>query len=251
MNGKIFRRILQTGAYSNAMSVNCSLLSKTSGARSKLGGTLSNGGSVAISWSLQLVVLQRLLLRKLSAYTEGPTGTVKDHLGERIDLETQWCPSPWKSLSGSKYQDLSPTSCWGGVAGLTYFIATPPDRGWQRNEGLLLLHSFLSLDILQDFSVLISASLRNPVMLSKSRPSCLERFGRSRKRRRDFVGRMLTASVTSYLQKASIFASTPCIGKKIVASSFWKVAERSWQKALGVFPRPMWMPLGKHFVPMS
>ncbi len=28
----------------------------------------------------------------------------------------------------------------------TYFIATPPDRGWQRNEGLLLL-SFLSLDI--------------------------------------------------------------------------------------------------------
>ncbi len=30
---------------------------------------------------------------------------------------------------------------------LTYFIATPPDRGWQRNEGLLLLHSFLSLDI--------------------------------------------------------------------------------------------------------
>ncbi len=30
---------------------------------------------------------------------------------------------------------------------ITYFIATPPDRGWQRNEGLLLLHSFLSLDI--------------------------------------------------------------------------------------------------------
>ncbi len=30
---------------------------------------------------------------------------------------------------------------------LTYFIATPPDRGWQRNEGLFLLHSFLSLDI--------------------------------------------------------------------------------------------------------
>ncbi len=29
----------------------------------------------------------------------------------------------------------------------SYFIATPPDRGWQRNEGLLLLHSFLSLDI--------------------------------------------------------------------------------------------------------
>ncbi len=28
---------------------------------------------------------------------------------------------------------------------LTYFIAAPPDRGWQRNEGLLLLHSFLSL----------------------------------------------------------------------------------------------------------
>ncbi len=32
------------------------------------------------------------------------------------------------------------------------FIATPPDRGWQRNEGLLLLHSFLSLDILVAFS---------------------------------------------------------------------------------------------------
>ncbi len=30
---------------------------------------------------------------------------------------------------------------------LTYFIATPPYRGWQRSEGLLLLHSFLSLDI--------------------------------------------------------------------------------------------------------
>ncbi len=30
---------------------------------------------------------------------------------------------------------------------LTYFIATPPEKGWQRNEGLLLLHSFLSLDI--------------------------------------------------------------------------------------------------------
>ncbi len=30
---------------------------------------------------------------------------------------------------------------------LTYFIATPPGRGWQRNEGLLPLHSCLSLDI--------------------------------------------------------------------------------------------------------
>ncbi len=37
---------------------------------------------------------------------------------------------------------------------LTYFIATPPDRGWQRNEGVLLLHSFLSLDILVAFSIL-------------------------------------------------------------------------------------------------
>ncbi len=37
---------------------------------------------------------------------------------------------------------------------LTYFIATPPDRGWQRNEGLLLLHSFLSFDILVAFSIL-------------------------------------------------------------------------------------------------
>ncbi len=26
-------------------------------------------------------------------------------------------------------------------------LSTPPDRGWQRNEDLLLLHSFLSLDI--------------------------------------------------------------------------------------------------------
>ncbi len=26
-------------------------------------------------------------------------------------------------------------------------------RGWQRNEGLLLLHSFLSLDILVAFSI--------------------------------------------------------------------------------------------------
>ncbi len=37
---------------------------------------------------------------------------------------------------------------------LTYFIAAPPDRGRQRNEGLLLLHSFLSLDILVEFSIL-------------------------------------------------------------------------------------------------
>ncbi len=37
---------------------------------------------------------------------------------------------------------------------LTCFIATPPDRGWQRSEGLLLLHSFLSLDILVAFSML-------------------------------------------------------------------------------------------------
>ncbi len=32
---------------------------------------------------------------------------------------------------------------------LIYFIETPPYRGWQRNEGLLLLHSFLSLDIIE------------------------------------------------------------------------------------------------------
>ncbi len=37
---------------------------------------------------------------------------------------------------------------------LTYFIATPSYRGWQRNEGLLLLHSFLSVDILVAFSIL-------------------------------------------------------------------------------------------------
>ncbi len=34
-----------------------------------------------------------------------------------------------------------------GTLYATYFIATPPHRGWQRNEGLFLLHSFLSLDI--------------------------------------------------------------------------------------------------------
>ncbi len=31
---------------------------------------------------------------------------------------------------------------------LSYFIATPPYRVWQRSEGRLLLHSFLSLDML-------------------------------------------------------------------------------------------------------
>ncbi len=31
---------------------------------------------------------------------------------------------------------------------LTYFLAAPPSRGWQRSEGLLLLHSFLSSDTL-------------------------------------------------------------------------------------------------------
>ncbi len=29
-----------------------------------------------------------------------------------------------------------------------YFVATPPSRDWQRSEGLLLLHSFLSSDFL-------------------------------------------------------------------------------------------------------
>ncbi len=37
---------------------------------------------------------------------------------------------------------------------LTYCIANPPYRGWQRSEGLLLLHSFLSLDIFVAFSIL-------------------------------------------------------------------------------------------------
>ncbi len=32
---------------------------------------------------------------------------------------------------------------------LSYFIATPPSRGWQRSEDLLVLHSFLSSDILK------------------------------------------------------------------------------------------------------
>ncbi len=37
---------------------------------------------------------------------------------------------------------------------LTYFIANPHGRGWQRNEGLFLLHSFLSLDSSVAFSIL-------------------------------------------------------------------------------------------------
>ncbi len=37
---------------------------------------------------------------------------------------------------------------------LTYFIATPPYRGWQRSEGRLLLRSFLSFDIFVAFSIL-------------------------------------------------------------------------------------------------
>ncbi len=36
---------------------------------------------------------------------------------------------------------------------LNYFVSTPPDRDWQRNEGLLALHSFLFLDILVAFSI--------------------------------------------------------------------------------------------------
>ncbi len=36
----------------------------------------------------------------------------------------------------------------------TYYIATPPYRGWQRSEGRLLLHSFLSLDMFVAFSIL-------------------------------------------------------------------------------------------------
>ncbi len=37
---------------------------------------------------------------------------------------------------------------------ITYFIATPPARDWQHSEGLLLLHSFVSLDIFIEFSIL-------------------------------------------------------------------------------------------------
>ncbi len=37
---------------------------------------------------------------------------------------------------------------------VAYFIATPPYRGWQRSDGLFLLHSFLSLNIFVAFSIL-------------------------------------------------------------------------------------------------
>ncbi len=37
---------------------------------------------------------------------------------------------------------------------LTYFIATPPYRGWQRRKSRLLLHGFVSLDIFVAFSIL-------------------------------------------------------------------------------------------------
>ncbi len=37
---------------------------------------------------------------------------------------------------------------YGPFCRLTYLIATPPNRSWQRNEGLLLLHSFPFLEIL-------------------------------------------------------------------------------------------------------
>ncbi len=61
---------------------------------------------------------------------------------------------------------------------LTYFIATPPDRGWQRNDGLLLLHSFLSLDILVAFSILrfgtSAKSVRKSATLEHSRSSALK-----------------------------------------------------------------------------
>ncbi len=46
------------------------------------------------------------------------------------------------------------------VSYLLTLLATPPDRGWQRNEGLLLLHSFLSFDILVAFSILGLVRLR-------------------------------------------------------------------------------------------
>ncbi len=36
----------------------------------------------------------------------------------------------------------------------TSLLQLPLDRGWQRNEGVLLLHRFLSLDILVTFSIL-------------------------------------------------------------------------------------------------
>ncbi len=45
---------------------------------------------------------------------------------------------------------------------LTYFIATPPDRGWQRNEGLLLLHTGLEQNALELQYIAICNS--NPVL---------------------------------------------------------------------------------------
>ncbi len=50
---------------------------------------------------------------------------------------------------------------------LTCFIATPPDRGWQRNEGLLLLHSFLSLDTLVALSMLRFGRSARSVFVSR------------------------------------------------------------------------------------
>ncbi len=51
---------------------------------------------------------------------------------------------------------------------LTYFIATPPYRGWQRSEGRLLLHSFLSLDMFVAF-VLRSSMLQCVARLCSKR----------------------------------------------------------------------------------
>ncbi len=47
---------------------------------------------------------------------------------------------------------------------ISLLYCNSPDRGWQRNEGLLLLHSFLSLDILVAFSILRFGSSAKSVL---------------------------------------------------------------------------------------
>ncbi len=67
---------------------------------------------------------------------------LKRPITKRIGCWETGQTNPWFTLRPLSYLDPNKE-----MEIRIYFIATPPDRGLQRNKGLLLLHSFLSLDI--------------------------------------------------------------------------------------------------------
>ncbi len=86
---------------------------------------------------------------------------------------------------------------------LPYFIATPPYRGWQRSEGRLLLHSFLSLDMFVAFSILrFGTSVKSVSWVG------LTHFNRTWRTRRCSVMRRTCPSQLHLLSRAFITTFT-------------------------------------------